>query len=86
MQSTSTHQTFGQVWGTSGKNRSHAQKFACYYAYAQGLAKYIFAGWAKSGKISFSPLETKKTFFAKNLMEKFQNPEGPCPPIRRPCF
>jgi len=67
-----SHQTFGQVWRTSGKNRSHAQKFACSYTYAQRLAKNIFAGWAKSGKISFSPLETKKTFFAKYFMGKFQ--------------
>jgi len=25
---------FGQVWGTSGKNPSHPQKFACSYTYA----------------------------------------------------
>ena len=38
--------------------------------------KNIFAGAAKSGKITFSPLETKKTtFFCKNWWEnvKFQN-------------
>jgi len=38
-----SQQTFGQVWRSSGKNRSHAQKFAC-YIYAQGLVKNIFAG------------------------------------------
>jgi len=75
-----SHQTFGQVWRTSSKNCLHAQKFACFYTYAQGLAKNIFAGWSKSGKISFSPLESKKTF-CKNFMGKFQNPGGPCPPI-----
>jgi len=64
---------FGQVWGTSGKNPSHAQKFACSYTYLQGLARNTFAGVTKSGKISFSPLETKKTtFLQKNLMGKCQ--------------
>ena len=66
-------QNFRQVWGTSGDNPSHAQTFSCSYAHVQGLAKYMFAGGAKSGKISFSPLETKKTtFFAKNMMGKCQ--------------
>jgi len=66
-------QNFRQVWGTSGNNPSHAQKFSCSYAYVQGLAKNMFAGGAKSGKISFSPLETKKTtFFVKNMMGKCQ--------------
>jgi len=27
---------FGQVWGNSGKNPSHPQKFACSYTYACG--------------------------------------------------
>jgi len=57
---------FGQVWGTSGKNPSHAQKFACSYIYVQGLAKNSFAEGAKSGKIAFSPLESKKTTFCAN--------------------
>jgi len=66
-------QNFRQVWGTSGNNPSHAQKFSCSCTYVQGLAKNMFAGRAKSGKISFSPLETTNTtFFAKNLMEKCQ--------------
>jgi len=54
---------FRQVWGASGNNPSRAQKFSCFYTYVQGLAKNMFAGGTKSGKISFSPLETKKTTF-----------------------
>jgi len=41
-----------------------------------GLGQNIFAGAAKSGKMTFSPLETKKTtFFCKNWWEnvKLQN-------------
>jgi len=68
-----SHKTFRAILESSGKNLSHAQKFACSYTYVQGLAKIEFAGGAKSGKISFSSLETKKTtFFAKNLMGKCQ--------------
>jgi len=64
-------QNFRQVWGTSGNNPSHAQKVSCSFTYVQGLAKNKFAGGAKSGKILFSPLETKKTtFFAKDKMGK----------------
>jgi len=79
---------FGQVWGTSGKDSSHAQKFACSCIYVQGLAKNIFAEGAKSGKISFSPLETTKTtFFAKRLMGKCQISKSwgalPSPPGKR---
>jgi len=68
-------QNFRQVWGTSSNNPSHAPKFSCsYYAYVQGLAKNMFAGGAKRGKISFSPLETKKTtFFAKKYDGKMSN-------------
>jgi len=29
----STKKLFGQVWGNSGKNPSHLQKFACSYTY-----------------------------------------------------
>jgi len=72
---------FRQVWGTSGKNPSHAQKFACSYSYVQGWAKIYLQG-GKSGKISFLPLETRKTtFFAKKLMGKCQISKswGPLP-------
>jgi len=66
-------QNFRQIWGTLGNNPSHAQKFSCSYTYVQGLVKNMFAGGAKSGKILFSPLETKKTtFFAKSMMGKCQ--------------
>jgi len=63
------------------------RKFACSYTYVQGLAKIIFAEGAKSGKISFSPSETKKTtFFAKTLMGKCQISKSwgglPFPPSR----
>jgi len=40
-----------------------------------------FPGGAKNGKISFYPLETKKTtLFAENLLGKFQIPWEICPP------
>ena len=66
-------QNFRQVWGTSGNNLSRAQNFSCSYTYVHGVGqKYVCRG-GKSGKISFSPLEAKKTtFFAKKLMEKCQ--------------
>ena len=44
-----------------------------------GVGQKYFCRGAKSGKISFSPLETKKTtFLQKNSLEnvKFQNPGG----------
>jgi len=51
-------------------------------------AKNIFPWGSKSGKISFYPLETKKTtFFAKNLTGKYQNSNSkagawsPCLPL-----
>ena len=61
----------------------HFDRWACtpehgrWRDFFQGGAKNIFAGAAKSRKITFSPLETKKTtFFCKNWWEnvKFQNP------------
>jgi len=45
--------------------------------YFPGVGQNIFAGGAKSGKITFSPLKTKeRTSFAKKLMGnvKFQHP------------
>jgi len=82
-----SHKTFRASLGSSGKNPSHAQKFGCSFTYVQGLVKNMFAGGAKSGKIVFSPLETKKTTFsAKHLMGKYQFSKswGPCPPLRHP--
>jgi len=40
-----------------------------------GFQKCIFPGEAKNEKISFFPLETRKTFFAKNLIGSCQIPE-----------
>jgi len=47
----------------------------------------IFQRGAKSDEISFFPLETKKTtFFAKNIIKKYETSKsiGPLPPFRRP--
>jgi len=44
---------FGQVWGTSGKNSSHAQKFACSYTYVQWLAKIVLHKGSKVTKLHF---------------------------------
>jgi len=51
----------------------------------QAQSKTSFSREAKSGKISFYPVETKKmTFFGKNLIGKYQIPGGASPPFRRP--
>ena len=79
---------FGHVWGTSGKNPSHAQKFACSYSHAQGLAKNIFAGGPKVAKFHFHHSKLRKQLFLQNIWcenVKFQNPGGRCPPLPRPC-
>jgi len=58
---------FGQVWGTSGKNPSHAHKFTCSYNYVQGLAKNIFAGGPKVAKFHFCHWKLRKQFFLQNI-------------------
>ena len=52
-----------------------------------GVDQKYFVGMAKSGKITFSPLETKKTtFFAKidGKMSNFKISVRPWPPLSKP--
>ena len=64
---------FGQVWGTSGKNPSHAQKFACSYTYVQGLPKNIFARGLKVAKFHFHHSKLRKQLFCKKFDGKMSN-------------
>jgi len=73
---------FGQVGRLWAKILRMLKNLPACTVMSRGGQKYICRG-AKSGKILFSPLETKKTtFFAKHLMGKCQISIswGPCPP------
>ena len=64
---------FGQVCETSGKNPSHARKFACSYTYVQGLAKNIFAEGPKVAKFNFHHSKLRKQLFCKKFDGKMSN-------------
>jgi len=70
---------FGQVWGLRAKILRTPTNLAASSLMSRDWAKICLQGRAKSGKIVFSPLETKKTTFsAKNLMGLMG------PPLRHP--